>query len=96
MRICKNPHTAEPPSPVQPETFASRLKTGPGCGQKICAPPGPLTFPPETSLYMTFCGFPSRYFFTLSNTITALFTMASFVAKATCGVNTVFFAVTSG
>lgn len=38
------------------------------------------------NIYITFTGFPSIHCFTLSNTIAALFSRASFVAKATWGV----------
>ena len=47
-------------------------------------------------LYITFWGFPARYFTTLSNTITARFTIASLLANATWGVSIVFLAVTRG
>lgn len=42
--------------------------------------------------YITFCDFPFSHALTFSNTICARFTIASFVANATCGVTKIFFA----
>ena len=48
------------------------------------------------TFYITFCGRFSSHFATLSKTITARFTRASFVAKATWGVAMTFFAFKRG
>ena len=46
--------------------------------------------------FITFCGVPFIYAAMFSNTMWARFTMASLEAKATCGVQMVFFAFSSG